>query len=70
MTDKRRTRQELPKPRTIMLSDNDYQPPKVEREKEHDLPGASLKTIRGEFFLALQCPPEKCALTSGMYYPM
>ena len=43
MTDKPQKRK-LPKPRTITLPDQDYQPPKVEREKEHDMPGASFKT--------------------------
>ena len=49
MTDKPRKRK-LPKPRTITLPDQSYQPPKAEREKEHDMPGASLKTVRSAFF--------------------
>ena len=49
MTDKSQKRK-LPKPRTITLPDQDYQPPKVEREKEHDMPGASFKTVRSAFF--------------------
>ena len=40
----------LPKARTITLPDQSYQPPKAEREKEHDMPGASLKTVRSAFF--------------------
>jgi len=50
MTDKPRKRRKLPESRTITLPDQDYQPPKAEREKEHDMPGASLKTIRRAFF--------------------
>ncbi len=49
MTAKAR-RGKLRKPRTITLPDQSYQPPKAEREKEHDMPGASLKTIRRAFF--------------------
>ena len=43
-------RRKLPEPRTITLSDTNYQPPKAEREKEHDMPGASLETVRSAFF--------------------
>ena len=49
MTDKPRKRK-LPKARTITLPDQSYQPPKAEREREHDMPGASLKTVRRAFF--------------------
>ena len=49
MTDGQAKR-ERPKPRTITLPDQDYQPPKAEREREHDMPGASLKTVRSAFF--------------------
>ena len=48
MTDKKP--QKLPEPRTITLSKETYQPPKAEREKEHDMPGASKKTVRRAFF--------------------
>ena len=50
MTDKPRKRRKLPKPRTITLPDQTYQPPKAEREKEYDMPGASKKTVRRAFF--------------------
>ena len=40
----------LPKPRTITLPYQSYQPPKAKREKEHDMPGASLKRVRSAFF--------------------
>lgn len=49
MTDKPGKRK-LPKARTITLPDQDYQPPKAEHEKEYDMPGASLKTVRSAFF--------------------
>ena len=47
---KSKKRRDLPHPRTITLPDQDYQPPKAEREKEHDMPGASLETVRRAFF--------------------
>ena len=47
---KKPKRRKLPEPRTITLPDQDYQPPKAEQEKEHDMPGASLKTVRSAFF--------------------
>lgn len=53
MTDKPRKRRKLPKlpkPWTITLPAQTYQPPKAERDKEHDMPGASLKTVRRAFF--------------------
>ena len=43
-------KRKLPRPRTITLPNQRYQPPKAEREKEHDMPGASLKTVRRAFF--------------------
>ena len=49
MTEKPKPR-ELPKPRTITLPDQTYQPPKTEREKEYNMPGASMKTVRSAFF--------------------
>ncbi len=50
-TDKARKRRKLPAPRTITLPDQKtYQPPKAEREKEYDMPGASMKTVRRAFF--------------------
>ncbi len=49
MTDKPK-RRKLPSARTITLPDQNYQPPKAEREREHDMPGASEKTIRSAFF--------------------
>ena len=49
MTDKTR-KCKPPKPQTITLPDQSYQPPKAEQEKEHDMPGASLKRVRSAFF--------------------
>ena len=53
MSDKPRKR-ELPEPRTITLPDQSYQPPKAEQEKEHDMPGASLKRVRSAFFRSVK----------------
>ena len=51
MADKpRKQRRKLLESRTITLPEQTYQPPKAEREKEHDMPGASLKTVRRAFF--------------------
>ena len=43
-------RRKLPEARTISLPEGTYQPPKAEREKEHDMPEVSLKTARRAFF--------------------
>ena len=43
-------KRKLPEPRAITLPDQSYQPPKAEREKEYDMPGASLKAIQRAFF--------------------
>lgn len=50
MADKDKPKQELPEARTITLPDKDYQPRKAEMEREYDMPGASLDTIRSAFF--------------------
>ena len=50
MAKKPRKRRNLPEPRTITLPEDSYQPRKAEQEKEHDMPGASLKTVRRAFF--------------------
>ncbi len=46
MTEKRK----LPEPRMITIPDQDYQPPKEEREKEHDILGASIERVQSAFF--------------------
>lgn len=56
---KPRKRQKLPEPRTITLPDETYQPRKAETEKEYDMPGASLKTIRRAFFRPFNVRREK-----------
>ena len=43
-------RRKLSETVTITLPPETYQPPKAEREKEHDMPGASMKTVRRAFF--------------------
>ena len=43
-------RRKIPEARTITIPDDTYQPPKAEREKEHDMPGADLETVRSAFF--------------------
>lgn len=50
MTGKPKKRRKLPNARTITIPNQDYQPPKAEREKEHDMPGAGIKAIRRAFF--------------------
>lgn len=40
----------LPMPRTITLPDQTYQPPKAERQKKYDMPGAPIRTVRRAFF--------------------
>lgn len=48
--DTRRKAQKLPEARTITLPDKDFQPSKADMEREYDMPGASMKTIRSAFF--------------------
>ena len=43
-------KRDLPKPRTITVPAETYQPPKAERERKYDMPGASLETARRAFF--------------------
>ena len=50
MTTEKTRKRKLPTGRTITLPPATYQPPKAEQEKEHDMPGASLKTVRRAFF--------------------
>lgn len=44
-----RERQPLPKPVTITLPDNRFQPRKADMDKEYDMPGASVERIRQAF---------------------
>ena len=57
MNDKTR-KCKLPEPRTITLPHQSYQPPKAEQEKEHDMPGASKKTVRSAFFRPIKARRE------------
>ena len=51
MSDKPHKRRKLPEPRTIALPDQKtYQPPKAESEREYDMPGTKMKTVRRAFF--------------------
>ena len=52
-------RRKLPEARTISLPEGTYQPPKAEREKEHNMPGVSLKTARRAFFRPLNVRREE-----------
>ena len=53
------TRQKLPEARTIPLPDQSYQPPKADQEKAHDMPGASMQTVRSAFFRPINIRREK-----------
>ena len=50
MTDRPSRRWKPPESRTVTLPDQTYLPPKAEREKEYDMPGVSMKTVRRAFF--------------------
>ena len=50
MAGTKQKRHKLPEARTITLPEAEYQPRKAEQEKEHDMPGVSLKTARRAFF--------------------
>ena len=43
-------RRELPAAGEIDMPPHDYQPTKAEKEREYDMPGASLATVRRAFF--------------------
>ena len=58
MTDKATKRQKLPEARTITLPRQSYQPNKAEREREHDMPGASMKRVRSAFFRPIKVQRE------------
>ena len=52
------SKRKVQNPRTITLPDQSYQPPKAEREKEHDMPGASMKKVRRAFFRSINVKRE------------
>ena len=61
MTATKPKRRKLPEPRTITLPDQKtYQPPKAEREREYDMPGAKMKTVRRSFFRPVNVRREGC----------
>ena len=43
-------RRELPAAREIDMPPRDYQPTKAETEREYDMPGADIVTVRRAFF--------------------
>ena len=49
-----RKRQPLPKPVTITMPDNMFQPKKVDMDREYDMPGASVEKIRQAFFWSVK----------------
>ena len=59
MTEKARKRQKLPKPVTITLPHETYQPRKAETAKEYDMPGASVDEIRNAFFRPVKVRRER-----------
>ena len=44
------SRRDRPATREIDMPPRDYQPTKAETEREYDMPGASLATVRRAFF--------------------
>ena len=65
-SDKQKRRHPLPKPRTIALPKETYQPPKAEQEREHDMPGASPKQVRSAFFRPVNVRRKRPRLTGRM----
>ena len=50
---------EIPEEREITLPPRDYQPTKAETEKEVDMPGADIVTVRKAFFRRVKVREEK-----------
>ena len=50
MTDTPRKPKKLPVTREIPLSDQEYQPPEAEQQREYDMLGAPMKQVRNAFF--------------------
>lgn len=50
MADKDKQRQKLLEPHTITLPGRNFQPRKADMEREYDMPGADMETIRSAFF--------------------
>ena len=45
-----RPKETIPEEREITLPPRDYQPTKAETEREYDMPGADIVTVRNAFF--------------------
>ena len=57
------SRRELPAAREIDMPLRDYQPTKAETEREYDMPGADIVTVRRAFFRRIRVrekPPKDC----------
>ena len=52
-------RREIPAAREITLPPRDYQPTKAEKEREIDMPGADIVTVRNAFFRRVRVKEEK-----------
>ena len=58
---KPRRRKNIPEELEITLPPRDYQPTKAETEREYDMPGADIVTVRNAFFRRVKVrekPPE------------
>ena len=54
-----RSPRDIPEEREITLPPRDYQPTKAETEKEYDMPGAEIRTVRNAFFRRVRVKEEK-----------
>ena len=50
---------DIPEEREITLHPRDYQPTKAEKEREIDMPGADIVTVRNAFFRRVRVKEEK-----------
>ena len=56
---KPRSPKDIPEEREITLPPRDFQPTKAESEKEYDMPGADIVTVRSAFFRRVRVKKEK-----------
>ena len=56
---KPRSPKDIPEEREITLPPRDFQPTKAESEKEYDMPGAGIVTVRSAFFRRVRVKKEK-----------
>ena len=54
-----RPKETIPEEREITLPPRDYQPTKAETEREYDMPGADIVTVRSAFFRRVRVKEEK-----------